>query len=72
MKIDDEIVWFSLASHLSGRHEQFSIRNLSTFTYALTNISRLRPVILNFDDLFRKLELSFIKKFDSSSDQTTG
>lgn len=29
-------------------------------------------MILNFDDLFRKLELSFVKKFDSESARTSG
>ena len=64
MKIDDEVIWFKLAAHLSKRHDQFNLRNLTTFVYAFTNISKLKPVILNFDDLFKKLELQLIKKFD--------
>lgn len=64
MKVDDEVIWFSLASHLSMRHDQFDVRNLSTYVYALTNISKYKPVILNFDELFRKLELQLVKKFD--------
>ena len=67
MRIEDEAVWASLASYLAERHDQFDARNLSTVTYALANISRLKPIILNFDDLFRKFELSIIKKFDQDS-----
>lgn len=57
MRIDDEVIWFSLAEHLSKHHDFYNIRDLSTFTYALTNVSRFKPVLLNFDDLYRKLEL---------------
>jgi len=39
---------------------------LSVCAYALTNISRLKPVILNFDDLFKMMELSFVKKLESN------
>lgn len=65
MKIDDEIVWFNIAAQMSKTHEQMSIRNLSTCIYALTNISKLKPVILNFDQLYKTIELSIVKKFDS-------
>ena len=65
MKIDDEVIWFEFVQQLALRHDQFTVRNLSVCAFALTNISRLKPVILNFDDLFRKMELSFVKKFDS-------
>lgn len=65
MKIDDEALWFKIAAQVSQRHDQMTIRNLSTCIYALTNISRLKPVILNFDHLYKSLELSFVRKFDS-------
>lgn len=65
MKIDDEIVWFKIASQISKTHDQMSIRNLSTCIYALTNISKLKPVILNFDSLYKTIEISIVKKFDA-------
>ena len=64
-KIDDEVVWFEIAQQIATRHDQLSLRNLSVCAFALTNISRLKPVILNFDDLFKTMELSFVKKFES-------
>lgn len=63
-KVDDEVVWFEVARHIASRHEDLSLRNLSVCAFALTNISRLKPVILNFDDLFKMMELSFVKKFE--------
>ncbi len=65
MKIDDEIIWSSFASFIAGRHDQMSLRDLSTCVYSLTTISKHKPILLNFDDLYQKLELSLIKKFDS-------
>lgn len=49
---------------MAARHEQLSLRNLSVCAFAMTNISRLKPVILNFDDVFKMMELSFVKKFE--------
>ena len=57
MGIDDEEIWASLATYLVERCETFSERDLSTHVYALHHISRLKPIILNFDDLFKKYEL---------------
>jgi len=65
MKIDDEIIWANFASFIAGRHDQMSIRDLSTIVYSLTTISKHKPILLNFDDLYRKLELSLIRKFDT-------
>lgn len=65
MKIDDEQVWSSLASFIVSRHEEFNGRELSNIVFALSKIQKLKPVILNFDDVFRTLEISFIKKFDN-------
>ena len=57
MGIDDEEVWASLAAYLVERSETFSERDLSTHVYALYHVSKLKPVILNFDDLYKKYEL---------------
>ena len=57
MKFDDHQLWFDLVAHINQRIEHFSLRDLSTLTYALTAISKSQPVILNFDDLYRKFEL---------------
>jgi len=65
MRIDDDQVWTSFASFLAQKHDQFSLRDLSNQIYAMSKISKLKPIILNFDDLFKLLELSLIKKFDS-------
>ena len=43
--------------------EVFDERDLANQVYSLGMVSRLKPVILNFDDLFRKYELQLIKKF---------
>jgi hypothetical protein len=37
---------------------------MSSIVHSLAKISKLKPVILNFDDLYRKLEINFVKKFD--------
>lgn len=63
MQLDDELVWFSLADHVSRNHTTFTVRSLATITYALTAISKRKPVILNFDKLYKSLELTFVKKF---------
>jgi hypothetical protein len=63
MKVDDDQTWASLASYLSQKLDHFSERDLSTQVYSLANISRLKPIILNFDDLFQKYEIHLIRKF---------
>lgn len=68
MRIHDELVWSRLAAHLASVHTQLNLRSLSTVVYSLTQVSRLKPVILNFDDLFEKLELSLIKRFNTEVD----
>jgi hypothetical protein len=65
MKIDDEQVWASLASFVVMNHEQFNARELSNIVFAMSKIQKLKPVILNFDDVFRTLEVSFVRKFDT-------
>ena len=67
MRIDDEQVWSSLASYLAQNCDGFSARDLSNQVYSLQNISRLKPIILNFDDLFRKYELQIVKRFDAET-----
>jgi hypothetical protein len=57
MGIDDEEVWASLAAFLIERCETFNERELSTQVYALYHAGKNKPVILNFDDLFKKYEL---------------
>ena len=57
MGIDDEEVWASLASYLIERCETFNERDLSTHVYALYHAGKKKPIILNFDDLFKKYEL---------------
>lgn len=57
MHIDDEEVWGSLAAYLIERCDQFSERDLSTHVYALYHASKRKPIILNFDDLYKKYEL---------------
>lgn len=64
MRIDDEQVWASLGAYLAERADVFSERDLSTQVYSLMNVSRLKPIILNFDDIFRRYELLIIKRFD--------
>jgi hypothetical protein len=39
MKIDDPVIWQSLASYVAQRHDQFDIRSLSTIVYSLSVIS---------------------------------
>lgn len=70
MGIDDEEVWASLAAYLAERCETFSERDLSTHVYALHRASKLKPVILNFDDLFKKYELQLIKRFETGEVST--
>ena len=65
MGIDDEEVWSSLAAYLIERCETFSERDLSTQVYALYHAGRKKPIILNFDDLFKKYELQLVKRFES-------
>ena len=57
MGIDDEEVWASLAAYLIERCHTFTERDLSTQVYALYQASRRKPIILNFDDLYKKFEL---------------
>jgi hypothetical protein len=65
MKIDDPVIWQSLASYVAQRHEQFDLRSLSTIVYSLAFISLTKPVELNFDPLLASLELPIIMKLDS-------
>lgn len=65
MKIEDPEVWTSLAGFVSKNYKLYDIRNLSNILYAFHRVSLLKPVILNFDDLFSELELPFIMKLDS-------
>jgi len=67
MKIDDPIIWQSLASYVAQRHDQFDIRSLSTIVYALSLISQSKPIELNFDSLLAELELPIIMKLDTGS-----
>ena len=67
MRIDDEEVWSSLGSYLVKNCESFSSRDLSNQVYSLQNISKLKPIILNFDDLFRKYELEIVKRFNTET-----
>ena len=67
MRIDDEEVWSSLVSYLVQNCESFSSRDLSNQVYSLQNISKLKPIILNFDDLFRKYELEIVKRFNTET-----
>ena len=67
MRIDDEEVWSSLASYLAQNCESFRSRDLSNQVYSLQNISKLKPIILNFDDLFRKYELEIVKRFNTET-----
>ena len=57
MGVDDEEVWASLAAYMIERCETFTERDLSTHVYALYHAGRKKPIILNFDDLFKKYEL---------------
>ena len=66
MGIDDEEVWASLASYLIERREYFTDRDLSTHVYALQHVSKRKPIILNFDDLYQKYELQLVKRFENS------
>lgn len=65
MGIDDEEIWASLAAYLIERCETFNERDLSTHVYALYHAGRKKPIILNFDDLFKKYELQLVKRFES-------
>ena len=70
MEIDDEEVWASLAAYLVERCETFSERDLSTQLYALYHAGKHKPVILNFDDIFKKYELQLIKRFETGEMST--
>ena len=70
MGIEDEEVWASLAAYLIERCETFTERDLSTHVYALYHAGRRKPLILNFDDLFKKYELQLVKKFESGEHST--
>ncbi len=67
MGVDDEEVWSSLAAYLVERCETFSERDLSTHVYALYHAGKLKPIILNFDDLFKKYELQLVRQFESDN-----
>ena len=67
MNIDDEEVWASLAAYLVERCETFSERDLATHVYALSRISKLKPIVLNFDDIFMKYEVHLIKRFEQAN-----
>lgn len=67
MKIDDEQVWASLASFIVLQHESFNTRELSNIVFALSKIQKLKPIILNFDDVFMTLELTLVRKFDTEN-----
>lgn len=64
MNIDDEEVWAGLAAYMSEHVETFDERDLSTHVYALYHAGKRKPIILNFDDLFKKYELELVKKFE--------
>jgi len=65
MKIDFEEIWGSLASFVVFHHDKFTQRELSNIVFAFSKIQKLKPIILNFDDVFQTLEISFVKKFDN-------
>jgi hypothetical protein len=71
MGIDDEEVWASLAAYLIERCETFDERDLSTHVYALYHAGKNKPIILNFDDLFKKYELQLVKKFEMPNGATS-
>ena len=64
MRIDDEEIWGSLAAYMVQKCEYFTARDLSNQVYALTKVSKMKTIILNFDDLFRRYELHLVKKMD--------
>jgi hypothetical protein len=64
MKIDEENVWFSLVSFIAQKMQFFSVRDLSTIARSLALAQKGKPILLNFDDLFIKMELHFVKKFE--------
>ena len=65
MKIDDEEIWGALAAYLVEHCEQFDERDLSTQVYSLQLASKHKPIILNFDDIFKKYELQLVKKLEA-------
>ena len=65
MKIDSERVWASLASFVVLNKDRFNMRELSNIAFALSKIRKLKPITLNFDDVFHDLEIAFVKKFDN-------
>jgi hypothetical protein len=64
MKITDQVVWQSLAGYVAQRYQMFDTRSLSTIIYGLSSISQIKPIELNFDELFGKLELPLIMLLD--------
>jgi hypothetical protein len=52
MKIDSEEIWGSLASFVVFHHDKFTSRELSNIVFAFSKIQKLKPIILNFDDVF--------------------
>lgn len=70
MGIEDEEIWASLGAYLIERCETFSERDLSTHVYALYHAGKNKPLILNFDDIFKKYELQLIKSFENEAIST--
>jgi len=65
MKIEDEKCWFSIVEYIASDSSRYNLRELATIVHSLAKVSKSKPVILNFDDLYMHLELSFVKQFDS-------
>jgi len=61
MKIEDPEICFSLVAYISQHAHLFDLRSLATIVNSLTKISKLKPVILNFDDFYRKIEIVLVK-----------
>jgi hypothetical protein len=58
-------VWAKFANYVAQKHDLMNLRELSLCAYSFTTISKNQPILMNFDDLYVAMELSFIKKFDS-------
>ena len=71
MGIEDQEVWSSLGAFLIERCETFSERDLSTHVYALYHAGKKSPLILNFDDIFKKYELQLVKRFEAEVNYST-
>jgi hypothetical protein len=69
MKIEDPKLWFSLVDYVAKSINLLELRDLSSTVHSLAKVSKLKPVILNFDDLYRQLEICFVKKFDKEMQQ---